>query len=537
MPPGTSVRVSGRATGTLRVAGNLADEDGYPTIAGLRGTANFSSLTLQVEDIPLTATSPLIVKFQSNEVEFEKTQFTGPGTNIVFGGTAAIGPGGRQNLTVDGRLNLRVLNSLSPNNFFGGQADVAVRVFGTYETPRVTGTASIAGGSVAALVADERFNLTNVKGSLRFDANRVEIETLTGNLGGGKVVASGGAALNGLIPSQYRFVVHGENVSVPYPEGFTSTADANLEINGNTVRSVTSTIISGTVTLRRAQYTEDIELADLMSRRQEASLTEGIGESTLIATTRLDLRVEGRDALVVRNNLADLVGSVSLRINGSINEPVVSGRITVTRGTINFRNDRYEVTRALIDLPPGRGADPIINIQAEASIRGYQVIVGLSGPLTQPQATIRSDPALPQADVVSLITTGDLGSTSSSASVLGQSGFGTAASLITDTLINAPAQRATSKLFGINRFSIDPLVEGQGGSSPTARLTVGRQINKNLSITYSTNVTSVPNQVISLEYRVSNKLSFIARYEQGQTNNISTKNDIFSFEVRFQRRF
>jgi translocation and assembly module TamB len=120
---------------------------------------------------------------------------------------------------------------------------------------------------------------------------------------------------------------------------------------------------------------------------------------------------------------------------------------------------------------------------------------------------------------------------------LGQPGIGTAASLLTDTLINAPAQKATNKLFGLNRFSIDPFVEGRGGSSPTARLTVGRQINKNLSITYSTNVTSTPNQVVALEYRLSNRLSFIAQYEQGQINNLSTHNDNFSFEIRFQRRF
>jgi translocation and assembly module TamB len=104
-------------------------------------------------------------------------------------------------------------------------------------------------------------------------------------------------------------------------------------------------------------------------------------------------------------------------------------------------------------------------------------------------------------------------------------------------LINAPARRATDKLFGLNRFEIDPLIAGRGGESPTARLTVGRQINKNLSITYSTNVTSDQNQVLAVEYRVSNRLSFVARYEQGSVSGFSSRNDNFSFEIRFRKRF
>jgi translocation and assembly module TamB len=235
--------------------------------------------------------------------------------------------------------------------------------------------------------------------------------------------------------------------------------------------------------------------------------------------------------------LADLVGSVSLRIDGPVKDPVISGRITATSGTLNFRNDRYQIVRALMDLPARRDADPVINIQAESQIRGYRVTVTLNGPLSQPQAAVSSEPALPQADVVSLVTTGQLSTGDTSTSVLSQSGLGTATSLLTDALINAPAQRATSKLFGLSRFEINPIISGRTGATPAARLTVGKQINKDLSVTYSTNVTSDPNQILALEYRVSDRLSFIAVYEQASTRKLSSRNNSFSFELRFRRRF
>jgi translocation and assembly module TamB len=531
LPQGT-VDISGVASGTLKASGNLLDEDGYFAKSGLQGTANFTSLSFKVADVQLNAVSPLIVRFSPTEVAFERTQFTGPGTNIVLGGTLAVGAEGRQNMTADGQLNLRVLNGLSPDAFLSGTAEVAVRITGTYERPRLNGTASVAQGSFSLLIGNERWTIANLKALVRFTANQAQIDSVTGTLGGGHISATGGALLDGFTLARFLFNVHGDNVSAPYPTNFRTTGDIDLEIKGTSREQ----LIGGVVNVKRSEYTEDIELADLINFRQKESIEEGSEIEITRTALFSDLRVEGRNALVVRNNLADLVASVSLQVNGPVKDPLVSGRITATSGTINFRNDRYEITRALMDWPPQRQADPIINIQGETQIRGYRVTVGLNGPLSQPQAVISSEPALPQADVVSLITTGQLASSDTSSSILSQSGLGTATSLLTDALINAPAQRATSKLFGLSRFEINPVIGGSG-STPAARLTVGKRISKDLSVTYSTNVASDPNQILALEYRLSDRLFLIAQYEQASTRRLTARNNNFSFEVRFRRRF
>ncbi len=240
----------------------------------------------------------------------------------------------------------------------------------------------------------------------------------------------------------------------------------------------------------------------------------------------------------MRNNLADMVGSLNLRVQGPIDAPVSSGRITATRGTVSFRNDRYEILRAIVDLPPRVEAPPVINLQAQSDIRGYRVTVTMSGPISGGlTTTATSDPPLPQADVIALITTGNLSGGPEGTSTLAQTGLGTATSLLTDTLINAPVQKATDKLFGLNRFEFDPVIAGRGGQSPTARITVGRQVNRDLAITYSTNVTGEPNQVIAVEYRVSDRLSFIAQYQQGSTDTLRTRSNNFNFELRFRKRY
>ena len=542
------LQVTGTATGTLHAEGNLMTEDAELTTANIVGRAEFTELSVKLQDVQLNAENPLVVTFKPNEVTFERTRFTGSGTNITFGGTAAIGEGGRQNLTVNGDLNMRVLSNAQQNLFLSGVARVGVHVGGTFETPQITGTASVAGASLALLVSDSRLTATEINGQIRFNSNQASIESLTGRLGGGRISITGGALLSGFMLSQFRIVARGEGVTVPatafvplpsFLGDLPTTADLNIEIQGRPEAQY----VKGTISVRRMEVTRDIDLADLIDQRREADITTGGGEGGGggifgAALTNLDLTIQGQDALVVRNNLADMVGSLNLRVQGPFDAAVTSGRITASRGTIAFRNDRYEIQRAIIDLPPRAEASPVVNVQAQSDIRGYRVTVSMSGPLSGGlQTTATSDPPLPQADVIALITTGNLSSGPEGSSTIAQTGIGTATSILTDTLINAPVQRATDKLFGLNRFEFDPVIAGRGGQSPTARLTVGRQINRNLAITYSTNVTGEPNQVIAVEYRVSDRLSFIAQYQQGSTDALRSSSNNFNFELRFRKRY
>jgi translocation and assembly module TamB len=546
-----NVQVTGRATGTIRAAGTLLSEDENASITdAISGRAEFTELSVKVQEVQLDADNPLVVTFTPREVKFEKTRFTDRATRspIEIVGKAAVGPGGTNDLDVNGDLNLRFLSSASRNLFLSGTAHIEVGVDGTFEQPQVTGTASVQNASLALLLQNERLMATQINGAVRFNSNQANLESLTGRLGGGRVSATGGALLSGFMPTQFRLVARGENVTVPAAAFVTlpaflgdlpTTADADLEIRGGSE----GVFASGTVKVRRTEITEDIDLADLIDRRNEVPITSGAGGGPgagagLFGPTTIALTIQGQDALVVRNNLADMVGSLNLRVQGPIDAPVSSGRITATRGTVAFRNDRYEILRAIIDLPPRVEAPPVINLQAQSDIRGYRVTVTMSGPISGGlQTTATSDPPLPQADVIALITTGNLSGGPEGTSTLAQTGLGTATSLLTDTLINAPVQKATDKLFGLNRFEFDPVIAGRGGQSPTARITVGRQVNRNLAITYSTNVTGETNQVIAVEYRVSDRLSFIAQYQQGSTDTLRTRSNNFNFELRFRKRY
>ncbi len=542
VPQLKGVPISGTGTGTINFGGNLRKPNDKGELvfdtSDLNGSAQFSQLALNIQDTPLTAVEPLSVKFSTREIVFENAKFAGGGSNVTISGTKAFTDNGVNDLSVDGRISLNLLNLAVKDTFFAGNADVAIRIAGPNKTARLSGTASTENASVAAFIGTDRLTLERIKTRVIFTSNQAEIEQMTGYLGGGKFIATGGALLSGLKLDTFRISLNGDNVTVPLPQDFLTTGDAQLEISGirrNSLDDLEITI-AGRVFAKRSLYSKDIDLANLVGGRRERSLSGGV---TSIRPPRFDLIIEGRDALIVRNNIADLTASVSLTLTGDANNPRLSGRITATSGTLLYRKERYEVQRGTLEFPPDSEIEPVINLQAETEIGGYQIFVNLSGPLKDTErlaANVRSSPALPSADVVSLITTGSLSNTAGGIPTLAQTGINTAAEILTDSIFNNPIRKATDKLFGLNVFEIDPTISSQQ-VNPSARLTVGRQINNNLRVTYATNLSQDQNQVLALEYRVSNKLSFVAQFEQRSLSNVTRNRDNFSVEIRFRRRF
>jgi translocation and assembly module TamB len=552
-PAPDKVELGGSASGKVSLAGNLVtmDDSGKRVFTSelLRGSALLDKFSFQVGETALDATNAIDITFDFNQVTVDNAKFSGGGTNLTVNGTKALTDNGVNNLALNGRMDLRVLNAISSNFFFSGLADVEISLTGVNRNARLNGRAQLERGSVATFIGSERITLEAMKGCVLFNTTQVQIgcndgrsegEEIVGRLGGGRVGISGAVILtDDLLIDDLRLDVKGTNITAPLPVDFTTTGNADLVISGKRGPGGFGALVSGNFFARRSVYTRDIDLADFISGRRDASLSTGSDDTSLFADTRLDIRLYGRDALIVRNNIADLTASADLRVTGDVETPRISGRITANRGTIFFRDDRYDVQRGVLTFPPNTTIEPLINLQAETEIAGYQVFVVLNGNLTDTDsltATLRSNPALPQADVVSLITTGSLSNTGTGIPTYAQSGLNTAAEILTDEIINKPITRATDKLFGLNRFTLDPIVTGQRGNA-TARLTVGRQINRNLLVTYSTNLSQDQNQVLALEYRVSNRLSFVAQYEQRPLTNVTRNRNNFSFEIRLRKRF
>jgi translocation and assembly module TamB len=314
-----------------------------------------------------------------------------------------------------------------------------------------------------------------------------------------------------------------------YPRDTQTVFDGTLALQGNRRAQV----VTGDIEIRRAAYQKELTFEELIA-------TGGPFSSEFVdigpgnkggpgAPVNVDVRVNADQTLIVRNNLADAEGSAYLHIRGPLSDPVVSGRVVLTHGFLEFRNDRYELTRGVITFPARRKASPVLDLQAEVDITGHRISITFSGAMEKPEITLRSDPSLPETDIISLITTGALATEGTTAGLVKQSGLGLAQSLLSASL-SQQLSKGTQRLFGLSRLSIDPLIVG-AGNDPTARVTIGQRVAKNLTITYSQNLTSTSagfERIILVEYRLTNRFSVVAfRNERNEVG----------FDVRVRKRF
>ncbi|HSE36078.1 MAG TPA: translocation/assembly module TamB domain-containing protein, partial [Blastocatellia bacterium] len=401
---------------------------------------------------------------------------------------------------------------------------------GKLEDPQLLGIANLR--DVGIRIVDFPVSMSRGNGQIRFTSNQAVIEDFVGSTpGGGTISISGGAALAGLAPSQWRLEARADQMGVEYPKDTQTVVDAQITLEGNRKLQV----LSGNAQVRRASYTRDITIEELITTGgpfQPDFLEAGPGGTGGPSglPTVVDLHITADNTLSVKNNLADAVGSAYINLRGSLDAPQASGRILLTRGTLNFRNGRYDLTRGLLTIPGRRGAEPTVDFQTEADIRGYHITINFNGTIAKLQTTVRSEPELPEPDIISLILTGSIsGGDRSTVASLGQTGLGLAQSILSASL-SEQLERGTQRLFGLSRFSIDPLLVGRG-SDPTARITIGQRLTKDLTLTYSQNLTSGVSgidRVILVEYRLSNRFSVVGiRNEHGE----------LGFDVRFRKRF
>jgi translocation and assembly module TamB len=172
--------------------------------------------------------------------------------------------------------------------------------------------------------------------------------------------------------------------------------------------------------------------------------------------------------------------------------------------------------------------DPTIDIDATARVETYDITIGLQGTMSHLKPTYRSEPPLSEADIFALLA---LGRTQEEAQLYQeqevQQGADPTTSALLGGALNATVSNRIGKLFGGGTVKIDPAFVGTLGNS-TARITVQKQITRQLIATYATNVNSTAQPLLQGEYDLTPNASLVvARDESG----------VFSVVYKIRRRY
>jgi len=498
--------------GAVNLEGPLAHPD------KMHGEARIKDLAITVSGVHLHSEGGLHATMGNSQIKLDPLHVTGEQTDVHVQASLNLAEKRRLDLAANGSINLKLAETIDPDLTASGTTTFRVEAHGPLSDPNLTGRIDFENASLA--LEDLPNSLSQLHGTLEFNQNRLEVKSLTAMSGGGQLSVTGYLSYqHGLYAD---LALKGKSIRIRYPQGVSSAADINLQLQG----PQSNLLLSGNVMITRFTVSPELDFVALASQSaKSAPIAPANAPSNHI---RLDVRIQSSPQLNFQNAYAKLAGDVDLRLRGTLASPSLLGRISITEGSATIAGTRYELQRGEINFTNPVRIQPNIDLNATARVEDYDITLGLHGSVDQLAVTYRSDPPLPEADVVALLA---LGRTQDQQRLYTRQQEQLAANPATDALLggalNATVSSRVQKLFGAGSVKVDPNYLGVLGNS-TTRITVEEQLGKNLTLTYATDVDTTAQQLLQAEVAINRHVSLlIARDESG----------VFSMVVKATRRF
>jgi translocation and assembly module TamB len=479
--PGT-VKAQSSIGGTITLNGPLK------TPTALSGSAEINDLDVKLEGVELKSAGPLRMSLRNGLATLDQIHITGQDTDLQMGGTVqAFGgttaSGGKLDVKATGSVSVAIVHTFDPDIVSSGKVEFTVAAGGAIKKPSLTG--KIQFDNVNAAVEGIPNGLSALNGTLVFNEDRLQVENLTATTGGGQLKIGGFLTYRDGIYAN--LTATGDVVRVRL-YGLSTTANTSLQLQGGPQ----NLLLSGNVLITRFGVGPDVDFAAFSSAGGVSAPPDPASASNKI---RLDVHVTSSPQLDFQNTYAKLAGTVDLTVRGTVAEPSILGHIQITDGSATFAGTKYQLQRGDVYFSNPVRIDPTIDIDATARVETYDITVGLQGTMSNLKPTYRSEPPLSEADIFALLA---LGRTQEEAQLYQeqevQQGANPTTSALLGGALNATVSNRIGKLFGGGTVKIDPAFVGTLGNS-TARITVQKQITRQLSATYATNVNSTAGRV------------------------------------------
>jgi translocation and assembly module TamB len=497
----------GRMKAQSSIAGVVTVSGPLKTPMKLNGAAELSDFDVKLQGVELKAAEPLRVSLKNGMATLERVHIVGEDTNMQASGTVqafgATDPaGGRLDVRASGSVSVAIAHTFDPDILSSGKVEFTVAAGGRTGKPSLTGRVKF--DQVNAAMDGIPNGLSSLNGTLVFNEDRLEVENLTAMTGGGQLKIGGFLTYrNGVYAD---LTATGDVVRVRL-NGLSATGNTSLRLQGGPE----SLLLSGNVLVTRFGMGPEMDFAAFAAAGGVSTPPNPNDASNKI---RLDVHVTSSPQLDFQNSYAKLAGTVDLTVRGTVAEPTILGRIQITDGSATFAGTKYELQRGNIYFSNPVRIDPTIDVNATARVETYDITVGLQGTMSNLKAAYRSDPPLSEADIFALLA---LGRTQEEAQLYQEqqveSGTNSTSSALLGGALNETVGNRIGKLFGGGSVKIDPAFVGTLGNS-AARITVQQQVNRQLSVTYATNVNYTAQQLLQAQYDLTPNESIVATRDE-----------------------
>ena len=484
----------------------------------LRGDARLQQMEVTVDGVHLVSQGGVHATLANALVNLDPLHITGEETDLRVQASLSLQDERQLDVAASGSINLKLAQTLDPDLTASGASTFQVEAHGPLDNPAMQGRIDFQNGSLS--LEDVPNGLSQLRGALVFNQHRLEVSSLTAMSGGGLLAVSGYLAYRHGIFADLS--VTGKGIRIRYPPGVSSLADATLRLQG----SQNNLLLAGDVLITRFSVSPDLDIAALAA--QAGGIPTIAPPDAPSNHIRLDVHLASSPQLSFQNAYAKLAGDVDLRLRGTVASPSLLGRVSITEGNAMIAGTRYELQHGDIFFTNPVRIEPSIDLNATAHVEDYDITLALRGTPDKLAVTYRSDPPLPEADVVALLA---LGRTENQQRIYTQQQEQALNNPSTDALLggalNATVSSRVQKLFGAGSVKVDPNYLGTLGNS-TSRIIVEEQLGRDLTLTYATNVDTTSHQLIQAEVAINRHVSLlVARDESG----------VFSMVVKATRRY
>ncbi len=472
----------------------------------LDGELHRLDLGLQGERVTLRR--PARFEIQGGAGMLPAVDLAGPRSKLFVRGSRK--PDGALAGNVSGEFPAALLAVVWPEASPQGRIQLIGEVSGSDQSPRFEGVAQIADGTLR--VPGVSGTLTAVSGFVERVPEAIRLRDVTFALSGGTGTCEGQVLVSPRI--ELDLVVKADTVRWPLITGFAPLVSGTVRVSG----PLDALSVSGKTTVVRADYRQALSIESLVLQQLRAPERVVVSEEGAV---RLNVEVAVPSTLDINTELAKLVGRGELRIVGDTNQVGVLGRIEAAPGgELQFSGNRYEIDRAVVTFSQAERIEPFLDVVARGTIQSYEVTLTLNGTLDRLATTFRSTPPLPEMDVLALIAGGEPSS--------GQSEpLGTLASdLVAGAITGVVAKRGRA-LLDVDELRIDPSAKTLS-DSPTTRVTVVKQLSRDVMVTVSTNLEQNREEGFILRWRLSPTV-----YLEGRRDPDST----YAGEIKWYRRY
>ena len=334
---------------------------------------------------------------------------------LQISGSVPIDPTEEMALRISGRTDLAIANTMLSvsGQRVTGAANLDLSVAGTFSSPRVQGTVTIANGSFVDSLQGVQLN--GIAARLSARGQVLAIESLTAQTpNGGSLSARGQVTLDPAagLPGDIR--ITGSRAQLVSNETVEASADLNLAISGPLLTrpraSGNINIITMSVSVpdrlpttlrplpgtRHVRPTPTAAARLALARRQQSAATQGRP-----FRADLDLTVTAQNRIFVRGRGINAELGGDLRLQGTTQDPIAIGAFELRRGRFDILGKRLDFVRGRLDFTGD--LTPSLDFLAETQAGDVTARIGVTGPASRPEFTFSSEPYLPQDEVLSRI--------------------------------------------------------------------------------------------------------------------------------------